>query len=352
MDIIYQNKELSKNIIRLDKKYSDLDNLIPNDVVDIYDFIDCIDIQYINHGECGIIFLCRPSNTSEIYVMKYCPDHGNNYGNNDDIMKPNNVEIIIMNLLFTNFEDSDKIYFIKPIMSFQVDMLESIELLFKFIPKQVKQKYNDMFNYKPNTNASIIIMEYCEDGTIYEWLLENHDTISTREWSTILFHILYTLAIIQQKYPSFRHNDLRLQNVLIKSYDSDITHTINGYKFSPYNIGVIPKICDFDWCTILDLVDNNKIPDDSDNMYHISSQENKYYDMHYFINIFVFMVKSAGIHVPKEIIQFAKRVIPKKYKIIYDRQEKNYQRIDVDEFTTPLNVICNDPLFENIRTIC
>ena len=45
---------------------------------------------------------------------------------------------------------------------------------------------------------------------------ENFTKLTVKEWRVMFFQILSVLAIIQTKYPTFRHNDLKANNILIQ----------------------------------------------------------------------------------------------------------------------------------------
>ena len=53
---------------------------------------------------------------------------------------------------------------------------------------------------------------YC----ILEYIRKNKDTLTVKEWRVIFFQILSALSVIQNKYPGFRHNDLKANNILIQ----------------------------------------------------------------------------------------------------------------------------------------
>ena len=61
--------------------------------------------------------------------------------------------------------------------------------------------------------------------------------ITLKEWRVLIFQILSALAVIQNKYPGFRHNDLKANNLLV----NEIGTTHNNSKFQ-YKITSIINI--------------------------------------------------------------------------------------------------------------
>ena len=60
-----------------------------------------------------------------------------------------------------------------------------------------------------------LISEWANNGDLLDYLRKNYKSLGLKEWRVLIFQILSVLAIIQAKYPSFRHNDMKANNVLI-----------------------------------------------------------------------------------------------------------------------------------------
>ena len=45
--------------------------------------------------------------------------------------------------------------------------------------------------------------------------------MTTKYWRVIFFQIISVLAVIHKKYPNFRHNDLKANNILLQKIDID-----------------------------------------------------------------------------------------------------------------------------------
>lgn len=119
-------------------------------------------------------------------------------------------------------------------------------------------KVDQLEDVKPQ--SIMIISEYINGGTLSSWSDLNED-ITPSQWKSIVFQIIYTIAILQHDY-RMMHNDFHYGNILMDTEietqpGSYFVYTINDETFYILNTGVIPKIFDFEFC----MVYSNKIPD-------------------------------------------------------------------------------------------
>ena len=180
--------------------------------------------------------------------------------------------------------------------------------------------------------------------------------MTLRQWKVIFFQILYTLARIHEKYPNFKHNDMKANNVLVQltnlPSDDFFNYNLDNYKFLIPNVNISVKVWDFDFACIDGIVNNNKVNSDWTNKMNITSKRNRYYDMHYFFNTLInkrFFPQFYEGGVPPEIVEFVHRIIPNEYrngsKYV---NKKGRLQIDV-EFTTPYKIIMTDVLFDKYK---
>ena len=202
---------------------------------------------------------------------------------------------------------------------------------------------------------SILISEWANRGDLLDYMRNNYKNFSPIHWKVFFFQIISVLAVIQSQYPSFRHNDLKANNVLVhrinkknKYFNYRVVRSI--YKVP--NIGYQIKIWDFDFACIPNVVDNKKVNMGWTKAINVTPEQNRYYDVHYFFNTLIkkgffnqFMTESC---VPKEAKEFVLRILPKKYqkgKFVHERG-----RILINyEFTTPDEILKNDIYFEEFR---
>jgi hypothetical protein len=109
-----------------------------------------------------------------------------------------------------------------------------------------------------NIKASIFVLEKCTT-TISDEIdkilktkipINNKKYLFTQILRRILFQFIFTMAIIQDKYPNFIHNDMFLRNILaVKEYDYEYTDYVEyNYKSKKYYLpanGIYIKINDF-----------------------------------------------------------------------------------------------------------
>jgi len=113
------------------------------------------------------------------------------------------------------------------------------------------------------TKQSLIqFMEKATAGTVRGYFTRLSILDFDLVFKVILFQVCYTLEAIYMRFPRFRHNDLKDDNVLLhKSASSGYTtYTIHGVTFTLPNVGITALISDFDFACIPGHVfDNYKV---------------------------------------------------------------------------------------------
>ena len=169
---------------------------------------------------------------------------------------------------------------IKPFLNLKKDNIVSNKKYDDFL-----KRYKKGYYYK---NVSVLISEWANSGDLLDYIRKNHQKFKLKHWRSIIFQFLSCLAVIQEKYPSFRHNDLKANNVLVHTIPKSKTNNkfmykINGQKYIVPNIGFQIKLWDFDFACIPGVVDNSKVNDDWTDAINIKPEKNRYYDVHYFL---------------------------------------------------------------------
>jgi hypothetical protein len=106
-----------------------------------------------------------------------------------------------------------------------------------------------------DNKLNIIILEYCYTNIsdYIENFLKNYNKIEfINIINRIIFQVIYTLAVIQDKYPNFIHNDLFLRNIMAitetKYNNNDyIEYKFNNIKYYFPANGIYIKINDFNF---------------------------------------------------------------------------------------------------------
>lgn len=139
--------------------------------------------------------------------------------------------------------------------------------------------------YSIKKKTIVLISEYVDAESLYEWI----DTKSNNrelQWKNIVFQIIYTLHILQDKY-ELMHNDFHYGNILVdttKYSEKYFKYTTNGQNFYVKNTNSLPKLWDFEFSQnfkhINKKIFKNVLAKDRDN---IPDEFNKSYDLHFFL---------------------------------------------------------------------
>ena len=199
-----------------------------------------------------------------------------------------------------------------PILNFDV-YDKDISNLFNLYPSLKKLKDNNVSNI-----FSFRLREMFFDSiTLKKYMKDSKCNVKV-----LLFQIIHTLAVIQNKYPNFCHNELNLDNVFLYLKAKEGLH--NNYIFRdkkfvvPCNFDI--KICNFEKASL-------------------NSKNNKYFDLHYFLGNVLDSIGNLSDTCPK-LLDFMDRVIPVEF-----RTEDNYLKNDVELFT-PAKLL-NDKYFND-----
>ena len=218
--------------------------------------------------------------------------------------------------------------------------------------KNINLLSHKRLNNKINSNilkdkGLFIISDWYNYGNLSSYSIKN--IINELEWKIIIFKIIFTLVIIQDKYPSFRHNDLNINNILIKK--SNICKSIYNYNNTIYtipNVGYDIYINDFEYSNICDIIINNEIKfERMSREYGIRNKQNKYYDIHYFLNSLFFSHKLS-----ENIKNFIKKYIPLEYLNENNKNVVKFRLIPDIEYTIPSTILKDDFFLEFITETC
>ena len=181
----------------------------------------------------------------------------------------------------------------------------------------------------------MLISEFVEGGSLDSWIFntyENDEEISDLTWKTIVFQIVYTLAVIQYHY-KLMHNDCHYGNVLVDNTIQPggyFVYTINNKKYYVPNNGFISKlwdwefsmsysnkiqdnypnkyvICDFEYNRKLHktIVDPTKV--DDPNEFDLPVNYNEVYDLHYFLTTLL------ELYISEELFEWIMNLYPAEF---------------------------------------
>jgi len=348
-------------------KSEDIRDLMPKKYIDFSKAITELGgkLLYIKSGSTGHTFKGvyppLPDGTNDLrksYAVKIVAyPKKENYGDMYNIKRPENAELMMIKLLSQFVRKSETPHIVLPIATFNTSIKPFLSLAKSNLVESKKfdqflEKYQNGEYYQ---NVSVLISEWANGGDLLDYLRKNYKSFKIRHWRTIFYQFLSVLAIIQAKYPSFRHNDLKANNLLINLIDMSkkkYKYVINGQIYIVPNIGFQIKLWDFDFACIPKIVNNSKVDSEWTNKINITSQQNRYYDIHYFFNTLTrkgfFPEFWTEPEIPEKVKDFVNRVVPEKYKSGKLVSEKGRILVN-DEYLIADEILKNDQFFKVMR---
>ena len=359
------NESNFEPMVILDEDNNSFSSTIDNKNINYKDLINSLgsNIQYIKSGSTGHTFKgsYTINNTEYNFAIKIVVYQKRNiYGDEYSNTRPENAEKFILKNLSYFVINNYTPHIILPITTFYTDF-NYINKLFKSC-KISNDKYNKFMNdYKKSgyyNSISVLISEWADGGDLLDFFRKKYNSLKVKEWRVLFFQILSVLAVIQSKYPNFKHNDLKANNILIYNLNNIdqnkfFIYNINNQKYIVPNIGFQIKIWDFDFACIGDFIENDKVNSSWANNINISSEKNQYYDLHYFFNSLTRKDFISDLFENKNISplvkKFIKSIIPDKYHINSKNISDNGRLLVNDEYTTPDIILKNNDFFKKMR---
>lgn len=293
----------------------------PINITNLYDIEPILSKSiYYTHNDYSII--CRYNNNFSIKIILYDID-GNSYENG---------EIDILLILSKLVVDNNTPHIIIPLIYGYTFI--NINNIYKLSYSKLKDIYNKYLDNRIDNKALIVISEWCKYTDLRQFIKNRN--IENDEWCIILFKIIFTLAIINEKYPGFRHNDLSFKNILVGkniTQGSSIYYYNNTYYKIP-NTDYQIYLWDFEYSNIIDILDNIDIYPEMIQKYGIRKNSNQYYDLHFLLNSTYFNIKP-----PIYVRDFIEQIIPKDHLAISSEILTDYRLLPDIEYTTPQKVL-------------
>ena len=153
------------------------------------------------------------------------------------------------------------------------------------------------FDYSDQT---VLFTEYITGGSLPDWMERMNGRLSDAFMQSLISQILHTLLFIGKRLPSFRHNDLHLDNILVKqsAYTKFPTFILNDFGWASIGRGSNP------------LVNSNKHSE----RFGIGAKTSGRYDMHLFLNeLHKWMEVHGGRAKYPKAIAFIEKHVPAGY---------------------------------------
>ena len=364
MDSIIDFKKNEK-FIEYQKNTDDIRDLLPKKYVDFGKAINELGgkLLYIKSGSTGHTFkgIHLPPNPKQkkpyaVKIVAYPKKE--NYGDMYNIKRPENTEILMIKLLSYFVINNQTPHIVLPITTFNTSIKPFLTLT---KTKIIDNKKFDQFieRYEKGEyyqNVSVLVSEWANNGDLLDYIRKNYKKFTLKEWKILFFQILSVLAIIQNKYPAFRHNDMKANNILIHTIDIDDDNKKYYYKINDQvyiipNIGFQIKLWDFDFACIPNIIDNAKVEAEWTTQINIKPIQHRYYDIHYFFNTLSrkgFFPEILSDKIPPKVVEFINRVVPDKFRTGKYVSDRGRLLVD-EEYLTPDQILKTDKFFKSIR---
>jgi serine/threonine protein kinase len=187
--------------------------------------------------------------------------------------------------------------------TFYIDRLSNTERCMTFIP--IKPLHPLIYR-----ESNIIVSEYVSGGSLTDYMVDK--CLSLKQWKYIIFGVIWTLAVLQDKY-KFVHSDLHSSNVLLEVCTPSETKYCwqdeNNQMEFYIKCDIFPKIWDFEFATMYDAPEEIHDLIEKPNPFALGQKclpqkFDPYYDIH------EFLMSVKELNCPMEIREFILSLYP------------------------------------------
>jgi hypothetical protein len=267
-DVLY-NKKIDRKVMIEDVKISDINiNSIKKNYKDaeLRNLINNvfnrdISFQYKNFNK--FIFKINDIDYGVDIVLKIVDK-------TDKILNNDNMNKVITYLLSGLVINKKTNHILMNIFNFDVKSEEII----RFVEKHISDNEELEVLTKSNQIIGVELREhFFKMDNLFNIFHDKSIEITDNDIKVLIFQVLHTLAIIQERYPLFKHNNLDLKNIYcyLKEKNSNMyDYILDDNKYIIPNIGFEIKLTNFDESIIVGELDNESIIDslkNEDNTY-------------------------------------------------------------------------------------
>jgi hypothetical protein len=341
---------------KITKKDINLLNIKKSNTFDYTDLVFNDEIKFIGK----FVYKC--------FYKKYLPSkysatirigtYNKNNDDIDDLTRPENVDKVMMYLLSYLVLSKKTQHILLPVLNFDLPINE-IKKNDKIYP-HIEKCSNLVDNNKIHNTLSVQVTEHFFKSKFLHPFIESTN-FQLIHWKQLFFQILYTLAQIQDLYPSFRHNNLTTNTIELyikKESDKTKIYNIKNTNFNVPSSDFDIKFAHFNRSCINNLVENKFV----DRHNNLSNKENKYFDVHYFFNTLIGFKSDKYIKNLmdlKEITDFLDRILPEQLRSSSNKLNDFYLNTELynnmsntdKKKLEPLYILLNDPLFNDFKEI-
>jgi len=334
--------EQAKNMYYLLKVYSNItDNNLLQDIVDKCNtfefFIKNKNLGYIQRGSFGMVF--KGCNTIEVkkdktiivpqncVAIKLIPYRILSYETPYDPLLPENVEWIVLKYLRKKILDIIHFpYITYPVTSCirkidenKIGKLFKQRLIFNHIYKANKdEELKENFD---KTWYRITVLEYVDMGDLGDFLYYISQHFNGIIPDIFIYNVIIQTFLILENIlefvPGFRHNDLALRNILVKSHNEEY-HIFDLHRgtYKLKSLGFSLVFNDFDFSEVIGLYQNKKMIE-----YYYSlglDYFTEFADVNYFLRSFGYILNKLS----SNIKLFMYTICPKFFFNTYINKER------------------------------
>lgn len=185
----------------------------------------------------------------------------------------------------------------------------------------------NMYALESCKGKHIMYSEYANGGTLEEYIVKNITNLRPIHFRFIITQVLYNLYRIHKKYPSFRHNDLHANNILVNVDTPTLkreTYKIGNMTLRVEDVGLKLLLNDYGLSTMRNIVNPNISGLRKE--WGIDPKSHFMYDAHLFLNAIYLICARIKYKINKEneklkdvssvneTIQFILRILPPEYR--------------------------------------
>jgi hypothetical protein len=237
---------------------------------------------------------------------------------------------------------------------------ELIQILVKKYKNKDKDSLIDM--------AKVLMTEWADLGDLTDYIKDNHRKWSLETWRALLFQMIAMLALIQEKYPTFRHNDLSMSNILLGSTRKEqldetelagyYKYNIGGKQYCVPDIGFRVLLADFDYSSLIEMdITHEKLNNRDTKSFGMVSDGNRSFDTHMMLNwLSVWTLKLYKYEelggVLGEVKDFIYNILDEDFRGVQNRYLKHSRLRNgkrIIEKLIPINILETNYMFEKYR---
>ena len=305
-------------------------------------------IDDLNKGKYSIIDYNEKENL--IYLKQYSDTYpvtikiGVYYNDVNELSCPSNNDALFSYLLSQLVINKKTKHILLPIVNFDIEF-SKIQHLIKNTPiyQMIKEKM-DFDEIKPI--FSLRIREHFHKSKLLKEHLENN----VCDYKPLLFQVIHTLAVLQKEFPSFRHNNLTIDNILVyikKDTTSSNVYEYNDDKWTIPNIGFDIKITNFEKSKLSNFYG---VVNQRDTEVPYINESNNYFDLHTFLNSLIngnhnLSLLNSSNNCDLETKKFLDKIIPTEYRY-KDQKYLNNNVVIIQPYQ-----LLNHPFFKDYKNV-